>query len=193
MYSETGSCFSVKQTVHLRIHLHICMIFYVFNTRTYSTVVIYWFCILLVYTALIIPREFIIDGLSVERNHILVRIGAVGGPSERRLPPRALQKVWASHLTQYTSTIIAMIFFVCKAHIVTRPKMVSKTLLCTKKQFTMILKSKQKRVVYNKCLVFGFEMRMFYSTFADIVVVPSHYVSIQMHILNYFKKWETGF
>ncbi|XP_051511088.1 protein broad-minded isoform X2 [Myxocyprinus asiaticus] len=36
--------------------------------------------------------EFIIDGLSVERNHILVRIGAVGGPSERRLPPRALQK-----------------------------------------------------------------------------------------------------
>ncbi|KTF94989.1 hypothetical protein cypCar_00029381, partial [Cyprinus carpio] len=36
--------------------------------------------------------EFIIDGLSVERNHILVRIGTVGGPSERRLPPRALQK-----------------------------------------------------------------------------------------------------
>ncbi|KAA0708365.1 Protein broad-minded TBC1 domain family member 32 [Triplophysa tibetana] len=36
--------------------------------------------------------EFIIDGLSVERSHILVRIGAVGGPSERRLPPRALQK-----------------------------------------------------------------------------------------------------
>ncbi|TRY89901.1 hypothetical protein DNTS_034232 [Danionella cerebrum] len=36
--------------------------------------------------------EFIIDGLSVERNHILVRICAVGGPSERRLPPRALQK-----------------------------------------------------------------------------------------------------
>uniref|UniRef100_A0A672S848 Protein broad-minded-like n=1 Tax=Sinocyclocheilus grahami TaxID=75366 RepID=A0A672S848_SINGR len=40
--------------------------------------------------------EFIIDGLSVERNHILVRIGTVGGPSERRLPPRALQKVSAS-------------------------------------------------------------------------------------------------
>ncbi|XP_059368287.1 protein broad-minded isoform X2 [Carassius carassius] len=36
--------------------------------------------------------EFIIDGLSVERNHILVRIGTVGGPSERRLPPRALQR-----------------------------------------------------------------------------------------------------
>uniref|UniRef100_A0A8C1VZX4 Protein broad-minded n=1 Tax=Cyprinus carpio TaxID=7962 RepID=A0A8C1VZX4_CYPCA len=36
--------------------------------------------------------EFIIDGLSVERNHVLVRIGSVGGPSERRLPPRALQK-----------------------------------------------------------------------------------------------------
>ncbi|XP_051731318.1 protein broad-minded isoform X1 [Ctenopharyngodon idella] len=36
--------------------------------------------------------EFIIDGLSVERNHILVRICAVGGPSERRLPPRGLQK-----------------------------------------------------------------------------------------------------
>ncbi|RXN36724.1 broad-minded [Labeo rohita] len=36
--------------------------------------------------------EFIIDGLSVERNHILVRIGTVGGPYERRLPSRALQK-----------------------------------------------------------------------------------------------------
>uniref|UniRef100_A0A8C1MB48 Protein broad-minded n=1 Tax=Cyprinus carpio TaxID=7962 RepID=A0A8C1MB48_CYPCA len=39
-----------------------------------------------------VTEEFIIDGLSVERNHILVRIGTVGGPSERRLPPRALQK-----------------------------------------------------------------------------------------------------
>uniref|UniRef100_A0A8C9V6F3 Protein broad-minded n=1 Tax=Scleropages formosus TaxID=113540 RepID=A0A8C9V6F3_SCLFO len=37
-------------------------------------------------------REFIIDGLSVERNHILVRMGMVGGPSERRLPPRSLEK-----------------------------------------------------------------------------------------------------
>ncbi|XP_048841118.1 protein broad-minded [Brienomyrus brachyistius] len=37
-------------------------------------------------------EDFIIDGLSVERNHILVRMLAVGGPNERRLPPRALQK-----------------------------------------------------------------------------------------------------
>uniref|UniRef100_A0A8C1W0P3 Protein broad-minded n=1 Tax=Cyprinus carpio TaxID=7962 RepID=A0A8C1W0P3_CYPCA len=43
--------------------------------------------------------EFIIDGLSVERNHVLVRIGSVGGPSERRLPPRALQKVRAFHFS----------------------------------------------------------------------------------------------
>ncbi|XP_076873991.1 protein broad-minded isoform X2 [Brachyhypopomus gauderio] len=36
--------------------------------------------------------EFIIDGLSVERNHLLVRMNVTGGPSERNLPPRALQK-----------------------------------------------------------------------------------------------------
>ncbi|XP_066563701.1 protein broad-minded [Amia ocellicauda] len=36
--------------------------------------------------------KFIIDGLSVERNHILVRMNLIGGPSERFLPPRALQK-----------------------------------------------------------------------------------------------------
>uniref|UniRef100_UPI003AAA5ADE protein broad-minded-like n=1 Tax=Centroberyx gerrardi TaxID=166262 RepID=UPI003AAA5ADE len=36
--------------------------------------------------------EFIIDSLSVERNHVLARVSAVGGPSERRLPPRALQE-----------------------------------------------------------------------------------------------------
>nr|XP_019959269.1 PREDICTED: protein broad-minded [Paralichthys olivaceus] len=36
--------------------------------------------------------EFIIDSLSVERNHVLVRVSVVGGPSERRLPPRALQE-----------------------------------------------------------------------------------------------------
>ncbi|XP_041951920.1 protein broad-minded isoform X1 [Alosa sapidissima] len=36
--------------------------------------------------------EFIIDGLSVERNHVLVRMSVIGGPSERRLPPRALMK-----------------------------------------------------------------------------------------------------
>ncbi|KAM4522649.1 protein broad-minded isoform 1-T2 [Odontesthes bonariensis] len=34
----------------------------------------------------------IIDSLSVDRNHVLVRVGVVGGPSERRLPPRALQE-----------------------------------------------------------------------------------------------------
>uniref|UniRef100_A0A670Y230 Protein broad-minded n=1 Tax=Pseudonaja textilis TaxID=8673 RepID=A0A670Y230_PSETE len=38
------------------------------------------------------PRQFIIDGLSVERNHILVRISHVGGPTERILPPRVLHK-----------------------------------------------------------------------------------------------------
>ncbi|XP_041660694.1 protein broad-minded [Cheilinus undulatus] len=37
-------------------------------------------------------REFIIDSLSVERNHVLVRVSVVGGPSERKLPPRALQE-----------------------------------------------------------------------------------------------------
>ncbi|XP_072913482.1 protein broad-minded isoform X3 [Hemitrygon akajei] len=36
--------------------------------------------------------DFIIDGLSVERNHILVRMDLVGGASERVLPPRVLQK-----------------------------------------------------------------------------------------------------
>uniref|UniRef100_A0A3Q1DAZ9 Protein broad-minded n=1 Tax=Amphiprion ocellaris TaxID=80972 RepID=A0A3Q1DAZ9_AMPOC len=36
--------------------------------------------------------EFIIDSLSVERNHVLVRVSVVGGPSERRLPSRALQE-----------------------------------------------------------------------------------------------------
>ncbi|XP_075893672.1 protein broad-minded isoform X1 [Nelusetta ayraudi] len=36
--------------------------------------------------------EFIIDSLSVERNHVLVRVGVVGGPSERKLPARALQE-----------------------------------------------------------------------------------------------------
>ncbi|XP_074043569.1 protein broad-minded isoform X3 [Macrotis lagotis] len=37
-------------------------------------------------------RDFIIDGLSVERNHVLVRINLIGGPLERILPPRAIQK-----------------------------------------------------------------------------------------------------
>uniref|UniRef100_A0A8D2ZSH9 Protein broad-minded n=1 Tax=Scophthalmus maximus TaxID=52904 RepID=A0A8D2ZSH9_SCOMX len=40
-----------------------------------------------------VTEEFIVDSLSVERNHVLVRVGVVGGPSERRLPPRALQEV----------------------------------------------------------------------------------------------------
>lgn len=41
----------------------------------------------------VLHREFIIDSLSVERNHVLVRVGVVGGPSERTLPARALQEV----------------------------------------------------------------------------------------------------
>ncbi|XP_031204573.1 protein broad-minded isoform X1 [Mastomys coucha] len=36
-------------------------------------------------------RNFIIDGLSVERNHVLVRINLIGGPLERILPPRMLE------------------------------------------------------------------------------------------------------
>ncbi|KAM7171871.1 protein broad-minded isoform 2-T4 [Macrochelys suwanniensis] len=38
------------------------------------------------------PGNFIIDGLSVERNHILVRINLTGGPVERILPQRVLNK-----------------------------------------------------------------------------------------------------
>ncbi|NXW13334.1 BROMI protein, partial [Circaetus pectoralis] len=38
------------------------------------------------------PRDFIIDGLSVERNHVLVRINLIGGPQERILPLRVLNK-----------------------------------------------------------------------------------------------------
>uniref|UniRef100_A0A4X1TJV2 Protein broad-minded n=1 Tax=Sus scrofa TaxID=9823 RepID=A0A4X1TJV2_PIG len=37
-------------------------------------------------------RDFIIDSLSVERNHVLVRINLIGGPVERLLPPRILEK-----------------------------------------------------------------------------------------------------
>lgn len=37
-------------------------------------------------------RDFIIDGLSVERNHVLVRMNLIGGPAERVLPPRMLEK-----------------------------------------------------------------------------------------------------
>lgn len=36
--------------------------------------------------------EIILDSLTVERNHVLVCVSLVGGPSERRLPPRALQE-----------------------------------------------------------------------------------------------------
>uniref|UniRef100_A0A8C7Z9G3 Protein broad-minded n=1 Tax=Oryzias sinensis TaxID=183150 RepID=A0A8C7Z9G3_9TELE len=36
--------------------------------------------------------DIIVDGLSVEKNHVLVRVGVVGGPSERRLPLRSLQE-----------------------------------------------------------------------------------------------------
>nr|XP_039247521.1 protein broad-minded-like [Styela clava] len=35
--------------------------------------------------------NIIIDALSVDRNHILVRTQAIGGPSERRIPPRSLE------------------------------------------------------------------------------------------------------
>ncbi|XP_063299536.1 protein broad-minded isoform X1 [Pelobates fuscus] len=35
-------------------------------------------------------EKFIIDALSVERNHTLVRMNVIGGPHERILPPRAL-------------------------------------------------------------------------------------------------------
>ncbi|XP_064364999.1 protein broad-minded isoform X3 [Dromaius novaehollandiae] len=35
---------------------------------------------------------FIIDGVSIERNHVLVRINLIGGPEERILPLRALDK-----------------------------------------------------------------------------------------------------
>nr|XP_033794937.1 protein broad-minded isoform X2 [Geotrypetes seraphini] len=38
------------------------------------------------------PGDFIIDSLSVERNHVLIRMKLVGGPSERILPPRVLNQ-----------------------------------------------------------------------------------------------------
>lgn len=38
------------------------------------------------------PGDFIVDSLSVERNHVLVRINLIGGPQERILPLRALEK-----------------------------------------------------------------------------------------------------
>ncbi|KFW68226.1 Protein broad-minded, partial [Pygoscelis adeliae] len=37
-------------------------------------------------------QDFIIDGLSVERNHVLVRINLIGGPQERILPLRVLDE-----------------------------------------------------------------------------------------------------
>ncbi|EGV92771.1 Uncharacterized protein C6orf170-like [Cricetulus griseus] len=45
-------------------------------------------------------RDFIIDGLSVERNHVLVRINLIGGPLERILPPRMLEKICLQWITQ---------------------------------------------------------------------------------------------
>lgn len=42
-------------------------------------------------------RNIIIDALSVERNHILARTQAIGGPFERRLPPREVQLQPHSH------------------------------------------------------------------------------------------------
>lgn len=56
-------------------------------------------------------RGFIIDGLSVERNHVLVRVSVVGGPTERRLPPRALQEVSstsASFPTWYWVVVVSL-------------------------------------------------------------------------------------
>uniref|UniRef100_G3X8J3 Protein broad-minded n=1 Tax=Meleagris gallopavo TaxID=9103 RepID=G3X8J3_MELGA len=38
------------------------------------------------------PGDFIVDSLSVERNHVLVRINLIGGPQERILPLRTLDK-----------------------------------------------------------------------------------------------------
>ncbi|XP_021246679.1 protein broad-minded isoform X4 [Numida meleagris] len=38
------------------------------------------------------PGDFIVDSLSVERNHVLVRINLIGGPQERILPLRGLDK-----------------------------------------------------------------------------------------------------
>ncbi|XP_021150133.2 protein broad-minded isoform X1 [Columba livia] len=38
------------------------------------------------------PGDFIIDALSVERNHVLVRINLIGGPQERILPSRVLDE-----------------------------------------------------------------------------------------------------
>ncbi|KAG7219609.1 hypothetical protein INR49_018947 [Caranx melampygus] len=54
-------------------------------------------------------RGVIIDSLSVERNHVLVRVSVVGGPSERRLPPRALQELlagWFSFSFLTTKTFV---------------------------------------------------------------------------------------
>lgn len=42
---------------------------------------------------ILFSRDFIVDSLSVERNHVLVRINLIGGPQERILPSRALDKV----------------------------------------------------------------------------------------------------
>uniref|UniRef100_A0A3B4H5J8 Protein broad-minded n=1 Tax=Pundamilia nyererei TaxID=303518 RepID=A0A3B4H5J8_9CICH len=53
----------------------------------------YNICSMLLQIFSVLLRTIIIDSLSVERNHVLVRVSVVGGPSERRLPPRDLQEV----------------------------------------------------------------------------------------------------
>lgn len=55
-------------------------------------------------------REFIIDSLSVERNHVLVRVSVVGGASERKLPPRTLQEVSCTLLFIVTLCWIGTIY-----------------------------------------------------------------------------------
>lgn len=47
----------------------------------------------LVLCVVLFSRDFIVDSLSVERNHVLVRINLIGGPQERILPLRTLDKV----------------------------------------------------------------------------------------------------
>lgn len=56
--------------------------------------------------------RFIIDSLSVERNHVLVRVSLVGGPSERKLPPRALQEVRLIYLFHRSYASFTRVFSV---------------------------------------------------------------------------------
>lgn len=54
-------------------------------------------------------EEIILDMLSLERNHILVRSYLIGGPSERTLPPRSIDEVSCLNLYLY----IIMFYFTC--------------------------------------------------------------------------------